>query len=101
MSRKFDLLGLLALVLAAVCLLSSLALAEASAIPKGYEQIAQSSRFNLYLNKKDLAIIVESKANGAVMYSTLQDPGNHKLAGDWKTFYQSAVVLEYIENLKA
>ena len=101
MSRKFDLPGLLALVLAAVCLLSSLALAEASAIPKGYEQIAQSSRFNLYLNKKDLAIIVESKANGAVMYSTLQDPGNHKLAGDWKTFYQSAVVLEYIENLKA
>ena len=93
--------GLLALVLAAVCLLSSLALAEGTTIPADYEQIAQSSRFNLYLNKENLAIIVESKANGAVMYSTLQDPENHKLAGDWKTFYQSAVVLEYIENLKA
>ena len=101
MSRRFNLPGLLALVLAAVCLLSSLALAEGTTIPADYEQIAQSSRFNLYLNKENLAIIVESKANGAVMYSTLQDPENHKLAGDWKTFYQSAVVLEYIENLKA
>lgn len=101
MSRRFNLPGLLALVLAAVCLLSSLALAEGTTVPADYEQIAQSSRFNLYLNKENLAIIVESKANGAVMYSTLQDPENHKLAGDWKTFYQSAVVLEYIENLKA
>ena len=101
MSRRFNLPGLLALVLAAVCLLSSLALAEGTTIPADYERIAQSSRFNLYLNKENLAIIVESKANGAVMYSTLQDPENHKLAGDWKTFYQSAVVLEYIENLKA
>ncbi len=101
MSRRFNLAGLLALLLAAVCLFASAALAETAAIPAGYEQVAENSRFNLYLHRESLAIIVESKATGGVMYSTLQDPKNHKLAGDWQTFYQSGVVLEYIENLKA
>ena len=103
MSRRFDLRSLLALLLAALCLLGAAALAEsdASAIPDGYEPVAENSRFNLYLCRETLGIIVESKASGSLLYSTLRDPENHKLAGDWQTFYQSGVVLEYIENLKA
>jgi len=100
LSRRYNLLGLIALLLA-VCLCISIAAAEANAIPSGYEQVAQNSRFNLYLHKDTLAIIVESKESGNLMYSTLRDPKNHKTTGDWTSFYQSGVVLEYIENLKA
>ena len=88
-------------LLAAVCLCGFAALADENAIPAGYEPVAENSRFNLYLCRDNLGIIVESKANGKLLWSTLRDPENHKLSGDWKTFYQSGVVLEYIENLKA
>ena len=101
MSRRYKILGLIALLLAAVCLCGLAALAEENTIPAGYEQVAQNSRFNLYLCRDNLGIIVESKESGKLLYSTLRDPENHKLTGDWKTFYQSGVVLEYIENLKA
>ncbi len=102
MSRRYK--GLIALLAALVMLCSSFVLAEApaaSAIPAGYEQVAQNSRFNLYLCRDNLAIIIESKASGNLMYSTLRDPENHKTTGDWTSFYQSGVTLEYIENLKA
>ena len=66
---------LLALCLAMLC---AWALAEETAVPEGYEQIAENSRFNLYLRRDTLALIVESKATGKVMYSTVQNPEDMK-----------------------
>ena len=49
-----------------------------AAIPDAYEKIAENSRFNLYLRRDTLALIVESKATGKVMYSTVQNPEDMK-----------------------
>ena len=65
-----------------------------AAIPDAYEKIAENSRFNLYLRRDTLALIVESKATGKVMYSTVQNPE------DMKGFYQSGIVMEYLEGVK-
>ena len=106
MSRRYKLLGLI-LLLAALLGLCGLAaqaeevVQEASAIPAEYEFVTQNSSFNLYLCRENLGIIVESKSSGKLLYSTLQNPGDYKLTGDWQTFYQSGLVLEYIENLKS
>ncbi len=107
MSRRFNLRRLIALLLAAVCLLGMTAVqAEETApqnadIPAEYKLVAENSRFNLYLREDTLAIIVESKASGKLLWSTLRDPENHKASGNWPSFYQSGVILEYIEDLKA
>ena len=44
---------------------------ESAALPEGYEKIAENSRFNLYLRRDTLAVIVESKTSGKLMYSTV------------------------------
>ena len=74
---------------------------ETAAIPEDYKQVAENSRFNLYLKEDTLAVIVESKATGAVLYSTVQDPENHKDNATWKGFYQSGVVMEYMQEVQA
>ncbi len=104
MSRRFNLLAILVLV--AVCLFGLTALAEdaateAATIPAEYKQVAQNSRFELYLREDTMAIIVRSKQNGALLYSTVQDPDAHKDNKAWKGFYQSGVVMEYLEDLKS
>ena len=70
-------------------------------IPEDYKQVAENSRFNLYLKEDTLAIIVESKASGSVLYSTVQDPENHRDNATWQGFYQSGVVMEYIQEVQA
>lgn len=74
--------------------------AASSRIPEGYKKVAQNSRFNLYLKEETLAIIVESKETGNVLYSTVQDPDNHRANDTWKGFFQSGVVMEYINALQ-
>ena len=86
------------LTLIALLLLGVSALAEA---PQGYELACGNSRFNLYLQRDTLAIIVESKASGKLLYSTVQNPGDYKDNATWKGFYQSGVVMEYIEDVKS
>ncbi len=88
-----------------LCLLSVPALGEEegtslSPIPEGYEQVAENSRFNLYLKQDTLAIIAQSKRTGKVLYSTVQNPDEFKDNKTWKGFYQSGVVMEYIEDVK-
>lgn len=105
MSRKFKLLSLL-LLLALVMTIAAGALAEQAlpnmgGIPGDYIRVAQSSRFNLYLKQDTLAIIVESRQSGKLLYSTVQDPENHKDNATWQGFYQSGVVMEYIEDVKS
>ena len=75
--------------------------AAAPAIPGDYHQVAENSRFTLYLREENLSIIVESKKNGAVLYSTVQDLTGIKDNAAWKGFYQSGVVMEYIEDVKS
>ena len=73
---------------------------ESSAVPGEYEKIAENSRFNLYLRKDTLAVIVESKASGKLMYSTVQNPEEMKDNATWKGFYQSGIVMEYLDGVK-
>lgn len=72
--------------------------AASSSVPAGYTLVASSSRFNLYLRQDTMALIVESKENGQLLYSTVQDPNTGNKT--WKGFYQSGVVIEYLEDVK-
>ena len=73
----------------------------AGLIPEEYEKIAENSRFNLYLKQENLALIVESKANGKVLYTTVQDPAQMKDNATWQGFYQSGIVMEYLDGVKS
>lgn len=98
MSRRFKLTAaILALVLA---LLAVPALSEGG-IPGDYQLAAQNSRFNLYLKQDTLAIIVESRESGKLLYSTVQDAEKTKDQANWKGFYQSGIVMEYIEDVQS
>lgn len=88
---------LLALCMAMLC---AWALAEETAVPEGYEQIAENSRFTLYLRRDTLAVIVQSKASGKMLYSTVQNPQEMKDNATWKGFYQSGIVMEYLDGVK-
>ncbi len=90
--------ALAALVMLLVCLFAA---GQAATVPDGYEQIAENSRFRLYFRPDTLAIIVESKQNGALLYSTVQDPDSFKDQAAWKGFYQSGIVMEFIEDVKS
>lgn len=70
-------------------------------IPAEYEKIAENSRFNLYLRRDTLALIAESKKSGKVLYSTVQNPDEMKDNATWKGFYQSGIVMEYLEGVKS
>ena len=93
---------MLALVLAlnAACLGCAALAEENGALPEGYERIAQNSRFNLYLKKDTLALIVESRQSGKLLYSTVQNPDEMKDNATWKGFYQSGIVMEYLDGVK-
>ena len=73
---------------------------EADAIPAGYEKIAENSRFNLYLKRDTLALIAESKKSGKLLYSAVQNPDEMKDNATWKGFYQSGIVMEYLDGVK-
>ena len=73
---------------------------QAIALPDGYEQIAENGRFRLYLKRDTLAIIVESVQSGKLLYSTVQNPDEMKDNATWKGFYQSGVVMEYLDGVK-
>ncbi len=74
---------------------------SAAAVPPEYRQAAQSSRFNLYVREDTLAIIVESRQNGSLLYSTVQNPDDFKDQAAWKGFYQSGIIMEFIEDVKS
>lgn len=70
----------------------------AASVPEGYKLVAENSEFNLYLLESTMALIVENKANGQLMYSTVQNPNTGNAT--WKGFYQSGIVIEYLEDVK-
>ncbi len=71
---------------------------EAAAVPADYVLAAESSTFSMYVQEKTMAVILQSKENGQLLYSTVQnaDTGNKT----WKGFYQSGIVIEYLEDVK-
>lgn len=83
----------------AVCLalLAGIAAAEAT-VPQGYELAAQNDQFLLYLQEETLSIIVESRQTGGRLYSSVQNPEDLKDNDRWKGFYQSGIVMEYING---
>ncbi|MBR3740794.1 MAG: hypothetical protein IKN04_10090 [Clostridia bacterium] len=103
MSGRFKLIAALCLAAALLLGLCGMGLAEesASAVPPEYKLAAQSSRFNLYVREDTLAIILESKLNGSLLYSTVQNPDDFKDQAAWKGFYQSGIVMEFIEDVKS
>ena len=100
MSRESKLLTLaLLIVMLCTCWLPAFAEGAAGAnVPEGYKLVAENSRFNLYLQEKTMAVVIERKDNGAVMYSTVQNPNTGNAT--WKGFYQSGIVIEYLEDVK-
>ena len=44
---------------------------------------------------------MESKANGKVLYTTVQDPAQMKDNATWQGFYQSGIVMEYLDGVKS
>ena len=98
--RKAFFLLLLTLCLALAAIPAAAAEDAAPLIPGDYEKIAENSRFNLYLRRDTLAVIVESKSSGKVLYSTVQNPEEMKDNATWKGFYQSGIVMEYLDGVK-
>ena len=70
-------------------------------LPPEYKLAAESSRFNLYVREDTLAIILESRETGSLLYSTVQNPDDFKDQAAWKGFYQSGIVMEFIEDVKS
>lgn len=62
-----------------------------------YKKIAESSKFNLYLNEENLALVVEDKATGQYMESapSYNDGANNTT---WEAYLSSALVLTYIQG---
>ena len=67
-------------------------------LPPEYKLAAESSRFNLYVREDTLAIILESRETGSLLYSTVQNPDDFKDQAAWKGFYQSGIVMEFIDD---
>ena len=72
--------------------------AAPASLPEGYKLVAENSSFKLHLREDTMAVIVESKANGQLLYSTVQNPNTGNAT--WKGFYQSGIVIEYLEDVK-
>ncbi len=71
---------------------------EVAQIPAGYQLVAENSEFCLYLLEDTMALIAQSKANGQLLYSTVQNANTGNKT--WKGFYQSGIVIEYLEDVK-
>ncbi|MBQ6564891.1 MAG: hypothetical protein IJL88_13320 [Clostridia bacterium] len=112
MSGRFKLTAVLLALFLVLCL-GVAALAEetaeaitseeenAAVLPTEYKLAAESSRFKLYVREDTLAIIIESKENASRLYSTVQNPDDFKDQAAWKGFYQSGIVMEFIEDVKS
>ena len=60
----------------------------------GHIKIAESDQLALYLKEENLSIIVRNKNNGAIFYSTVENP--EKSNENWSNFVKSSVVIEYL-----
>lgn len=70
----------------------------AAELPAGYAPVAQSDRWTLYLKEANMGLIMQDKLTGRYMMSTVENPQDYRDNDLWKGFYQSGIVLEYIEG---
>ena len=70
-------------------------------IPPEYKLAARSDSFELYVREDTLAIILQSRKNGSRLWSAVRDPDSFKDQAAWKGFYQSGIVMEFIEDVKS
>ena len=87
--------GLLALLFLSVW---QLTIAQAD-IPEEYEQVTTNACWTLYLRKDIMAVIVQDNESGEFMASAVLDSSLTKDNARWKGFYQSGVILEYIDGV--
>lgn len=73
--------------------------APKSQIDDGYELVTESEDYALYLYEDTLSVIVEDKATGKLMRSTVSDEDNDgKQNSTWNAYIQSGIVLSMIQN---
>ena len=87
--------------MACLMLLPLIGQAEAEAVaelPAGYARVAQSKEWTLYLKEENLGLIMQDRATGRLMMSTVENAQDYRDNDLWKGFYQSGIVLEYIEG---
>lgn len=89
--------GCLLLLLLALALTAGARAEEA--IPPNYEPVARCERWTLYLRRELMAVIVQDNSSGAVMSSAVLNPGEEKSNARWTGFFQSGVVMEYIDGV--
>jgi hypothetical protein len=111
LSSLFVLSGLLAL---AACSPQTTALPPAGTLPEyraptgaqrlasaaeleGHILAAENGRYEMYLKEETLSILLRDKESGAVLRSTVEEPDTEDNE-TWKGFYQSGVVMEYIQG---
>lgn len=70
----------------------------APALPPGYQLVAQNPGWELYLKEGNLGLIMRHRASGQAMMSTVENPQDYRDNDLWKGFYQSGIVLEYMEG---
>ncbi len=75
------------------------AAAMAQTIPEDYELVAQNDALALYLHRDSMAIAVMDMRTGHLMHSAVQNPNEMPDNKTWKGFYQSGLVVEYIEDV--
>lgn len=67
-------------------------------MPSGYAEIARNDTWTLYLKEATLGLMMRHNDTGALMASTVDNPQDFKDNDLWKGFYQSGIVLEYIDG---
>lgn len=68
-------------------------------IPPDYEPVARCERWTLYLRRELMAIIVQDNGSGEFLSSAVLTPGEEKNNARWTGFFQSGVVMEYIDGV--
>lgn len=69
-----------------------------SADIKGHTLIAENENYQLYLYQPSLSVIIRDKKTGSLMESTVSEDDG-KSNASWKSFMQSGIVLEVIDNV--
>lgn len=69
-------------------------------IPSEYAKVAESDSYKLYLYEPTMSVILENKASGQVMYSTLMDKDDDGVNNKtWTAYMQSGIVLSAIKGV--
>ena len=63
-------------------------------VPDTYRLVVEGSEYNLYLREESMSVVVESRANGALMFSAVEDASTISSSALGQA--QSGVVMQYL-----